>query len=159
MKLFILFFGLCFFQIAYAVNPVMAPDSGSEQPPAKVPTEVVKTEQVPVAMESPDIVKMRIDNEFWYILLLSALSLASLIVVLSFIRLNNEAYTSRDIVNAAGLILIIFGTIILVLVVNTSEQLTAAIGILGAIAGYLFRSVQSEKTAGDSEPPAKQAPQ
>lgn len=82
----------------------------------------------------------RIENEFWYIVLLSLLCISTLIIVLSFLK--TKTHSAKDIVNATGLTLIIFGTIILVMVVNTSEQLTAAIGILGAIAGYLFRSVQ-----------------
>ncbi|MDH5572056.1 MAG: hypothetical protein OEY89_09840 [Gammaproteobacteria bacterium] len=94
---------------------------------------------------SPEIEKLRINNEFWSIVLLSGLCVISLIIVLGFIK--QQEHSAKDIVNAAGLTLIIFGTIILVLVVNTSEQLTAAIGILGAIAGYLFRSVQNSDSA------------
>jgi prepilin signal peptidase PulO-like enzyme (type II secretory pathway) len=85
----------------------------------------------------------RIDNEFWYIILLCLLCVISLLIVLSFLK--QQKHTAKDIVNATGLTLIIFGTIILVLIVDTSEQLTAAIGILGAIAGYLFRSVQNHE--------------
>ena len=94
-----------------------------------------------ISATSSEIEKLRINNEFWYIVLLSGLCIISLLIVLGFIR--QQDHSAKDIVNAAGLTLIIFGTIILVLVVNTSEQLTAAIGILGAIAGYLFRSVQN----------------
>lgn len=86
--------------------------------------------------------KLRIENEFWYIVLLSGLCISSLTIILSFLK--HKDHSAKDIVNAAGLTLIIFGTIILVMVVSTSEQLTAAIGILGAIAGYLFRSVQDQ---------------
>ena len=46
--------------------------------------------------------------------------------------------SAREVVNVIGLIIIVFGTIILMLVSETEQQLTAAIGILGAIAGYLF---------------------
>jgi len=88
-----------------------------------------------------DIKLMRVNNEFWYIVLLCSLCVVSLTIVLYFLK--DSSHSARDMVNAAGLILIIFGTIILVLVVSTSEQLTAAIGILGAIAGYLFRSAQA----------------
>lgn len=95
---------------------------------------------------SPNHLIRRIENEFWYIVLLSGLCVSTLLIVLSFLR--HKTHSAKDIVNATGLTLIIFGTIILVMVVNTSEQLTAAIGILGAIAGYLFRSVQD--TGGDN---------
>ena len=104
-------------------------------------------EFVPQAL-SPNqnqLTQQRITNEFYYIILLSAVALISLFVVLNFLK--NHGQCPRDIVNAAGLILIIFGTIILVLVVDTTEQLTAAIGVLGAIAGYLFGTIQSDKQA------------
>lgn len=45
---------------------------------------------------------------------------------------------SKHAVNATGLIYIVFGTLVLMLLAENSEKLTAPIGILGAIAGYLF---------------------
>ena len=93
--------------------------------------------------ETPTNIKLvRVNNEFWYIVLLSSLCITSLTIILYFLKQSD--HTAKDMVNAAGLTLIIFGTIILVLVASTSEQLTAAIGILGAIAGYLFRSAQGD---------------
>ena len=83
----------------------------------------------------------RIENEFWYVVILASLSIVSLLVVLHYLKLRPDS-TPKDFVSATGLSLIVFGTIILVLIVDTSEQLTAAIGILGAIAGYLFRTAQ-----------------
>ena len=94
-----------------------------------------------------DIKMMRIQNEFWYIVLLCSLCVVSLTIVLYFLK--HKDHSAKDMVNATGLTLIIFGTIILVLVVSTSEQLTAAIGILGAIAGYLFRSAQDNHNSPD----------
>lgn len=79
-------------------------------------------------------------SERWYIFALCMLSLISLITVLLFLK--GTPHSARDIVNASGLNLIIFGTIILVMIVDTSEQLTAAIGVLAAIAGYLFGTMQ-----------------
>ncbi|VAW67003.1 hypothetical protein MNBD_GAMMA09-1461 [hydrothermal vent metagenome] len=146
MKILVLLFGFFVFQSANAdVHPLMVTpnDEVGQQDSEAVVNEV--------SADSPEIIKLRINNELWYILLLSSLCIASLIIVLTFIRMNSGPCTSRDIVNASGLILIIFGTIILVLVVNTSEQLTAAIGILGAIAGYLFRSVQGGGSAESNE--------
>ena len=97
---------------------------------------------------SGELMREQIHNELIYIILLCALSIISTIIVLWFMR--NRKHDAKDIVNAAGLNLIIIGTIILVLVVDTSEQLTAAIGILGAIAGYLFRSMQDETKGEES---------
>ncbi len=83
----------------------------------------------------------QLDSEFWYVTMLGGMCVITLLLALIFLA-RKESYTSKDLVNVIGLTLIIYSTIILVLVVRTSEQLTAAIGILGAIAGYLFRSVQ-----------------
>ncbi len=93
-----------------------------------------------------ELVHERVRNELIYIVLLCALALITTTITLYFMR--DRDHDARDIVNAAGLNLIIIGTIILVLVVDTSEQLTAAIGVLGAIAGYLFRSMQDEGKGG-----------
>ena len=89
-----------------------------------------------------EVVRERVHNELIYIILLCLLSVTTTTIILLFMR--TRRHDAKDIVNAAGLNLIIIGTIILVLVVDTSEQLTAAIGVLGAIAGYLFRSMQDE---------------
>ncbi len=83
----------------------------------------------------------KLDSEFWYVITLSSMCVLSLVITLGFL-IRRDTYTPKDIVNVIGLTLIIYSTIILVLVVSTSEQLTAAIGVLGAITGYLFRSVQ-----------------
>jgi hypothetical protein len=42
-----------------------------------------------------------------------------------------------------GLNLVVFGTLIAVVAVNTTEQLGAVTGILGSIGGYLFGSRES----------------
>ena len=98
----------------------------------------------PVVKDS-SVKKSRIENEFWYVIILSVLCVVSLTLVLTFLAKLRQGTKPRDMVSAAGLILIVFGTIILVLIVDTSEQLTAAIGILGAIAGYLFRTAQERE--------------
>ena len=74
---------------------------------------------------------------FYEVLMLAAVAVISLIVVLSFMR-NNLNCQPRDMVNATGLILIIFSTIIVILLADVEVQLTAAMGVLGGIAGFLF---------------------
>ena len=56
--------------------------------------------------------------------------------------------SSESLVNAVGLILVIEGTMFIGVSALTTEQLTAPIGLLGAIAGYLFGSARrkSEQT-------------
>ena len=140
MRSIIILLALSMLQSAFAAGNNMNASNGAvEYKPQYEQTETSEpTEELP-----SDIKRLRINNEFWYIVLLSALCVISLTIVLSFLK--HKEHSAKDIVNAAGLTLIIFGTIILVLVVSTSEQLTAAIGILGAIAGYLFRSVQGNE--------------
>lgn len=75
--------------------------------------------------------------------------IASLAVISLFIVLRNitncKSYTAAHIVNASGLIVIVFGALLLPLFAETDQQLTATVGILGAIAGYLFGSMRKEE--------------
>ena len=136
MKLIIIFLALFTLQPAFA-NIDESNDIVGYQPSFE------QTDKSSVAPKfSSDIKLVRVNNEFWYIVLLCSLCIVTLTIILYFLK--QSEHTAKDMVNAAGLTMIIFGTIILVLVASTSEQLTAAIGILGAIAGYLFRSAQGD---------------
>ncbi|NVM24756.1 MAG: hypothetical protein HWN70_02405 [Desulfobacterales bacterium] len=79
---------------------------------------------------------------FYAVIAICVLSLITLLLTLLFLNRSQFSASANDIVNAIGLIIIVFGTIILVLVSETEQQITAAIGILGAIAGYLFGTMQ-----------------
>lgn len=46
--------------------------------------------------------------------------------------------------HASALVFIIFGTLLLTIIVDKGEQITAAIGVLGAVAGYLFGSARRD---------------
>ena len=74
---------------------------------------------------------------FYEVILLACVGVFALIVVLSFIG-KSPRHQPRDMVNATGLILVIFSTIIIILLADVEVQLTAAMGVLGGIAGYLF---------------------
>jgi hypothetical protein len=50
----------------------------------------------------------------------------------------------KEIMNVAGLTIIVFGTILVVMMADSEQQLTASVGILGALAGYLFRGVHDK---------------
>ena len=146
MRIILVSLILMFAQTVFAQNEI--PEKGRDlffnQVQKQAPVQAPEPAQDQVVFEDPaaqaEIYKLKVDNEFYYIAMLCVLSVVSLTITLGFLR--SKDHTAKDIVNITGLNLIIFATIILVLVVNTSEQLTAAIGILGAIAGYLFRSVQ-----------------
>jgi len=86
------------------------------------------------------VVREQSSNQLKIVIILCAVSLLSLFAMLYVLR-NRD---SRDIVSGIGLNLIIFGTVIMVMIAETDQQLTAGAGILGAVAGYLFRSIQNE---------------
>ncbi len=88
--------------------------------------------------------------KLYEIAILSGLALISLIIVLRFIAGRTD-YSGTHIVTATGLIFIIFGTIMLVIMSENEEQMTAAIGILGAIAGYLFGAITRGKPASEAK--------
>jgi hypothetical protein len=95
-------------------------------------------------------------NKVYEIVILAALALVSLFVVLRFLTIKT-AYSATHIVNASGLICIIWGTILLVLMAQSDQQMTAAVGILGAVAGYLFRSMH-QGDEGSGQPLKKTDP-
>lgn len=87
-----------------------------------------------------EVISKQVDNQLWTTVLLAVVWLITFVLMINFMHRQN----SRDYVNVLGLNLIIFATLFMVLVVETDQQLTAGAGILGAIAGYLFRAMQSE---------------
>lgn len=80
-------------------------------------------------------------NKVEAVIVLCILAFISLVAVLYFIE-KKSINSGQHIVNATGLIFIIFGTLLLVIMAQTEQQLTAAIGILGGVAGYLFGSMK-----------------
>jgi hypothetical protein len=101
-----------------------------------------------------EIIMARERNKFVSIGFLLVSLMVSLYCILHFIRKTRHA--ADDIVHASGLVLIIFGTIIIVLMVDVEQQLTAAIGIMGAIAGYIFGTMN--RGSKDEKPPAPPNP-
>jgi hypothetical protein len=83
-------------------------------------------------------------NEIIEVAFVSVLALSSLIICLFYLR-HTPGFNADQVVNITGLIFIISGTIILVLMAKTEQQLTAAIGILGAVAGYLFGTLRRDE--------------
>lgn len=82
-------------------------------------------------------------NKFGEALILGILALLSLISALYFV--SKTTHSATNVLTVSGLVLIVFGTIILVLLAPANEQLTAAVGILGAIVGYLFGSMEARE--------------
>ena len=67
----------------------------------------------------------------------------SLIIIIILMWITD--HYAKDIVTIVGLVSVIFGTLLLVLMIGNTEQMTAPIGIFGAIAGYLFGTVQKKE--------------
>ena len=78
----------------------------------------------------------KIENEKFYVMILAVMSLFSLVV--SLYLLKNSSPSSKDIVVVTGLNFVVFGSIISIVIVSTTEQLGAVTGIFGALGGYLF---------------------
>lgn len=84
--------------------------------------------------------------------IISLVAMFTIVIVLRHV--TKVKHTATNIIHISGLILIVFGTIILVIVADGSDQLTAPIGVLGAIAGYLFGKMDSLPPGSPEEHPA-----
>ena len=115
---------------------------------AQIQSQQIQGEGPSAAAPSADqlVVEARKHEEtihFYEILVISIVAVLSLIVALWFLTRKPE-YSSSDIVHATGLIFIVYGTVFLSLTATTDQQLTAAIGVLGAVAGYLFGKMKGD---------------
>lgn len=81
-------------------------------------------------------------HKLYEAVLLVGFALIALPILLWFLT-TRTIYSADHVVNASGLVLIVFGTLLLVILADVDEQLTAAIGILGAVAGYLFGTMKA----------------
>lgn len=168
MKRIRLLLGLLF----VAVLSVLAPAHAADHPAvtqleslADYSKVTAGQENAPTTATVPDIQRAadhfthqfnmhRESNKVYEVGILSVLALAILFLALRYL-VQQSADPGPHIVNATGLVCIIFGTMLLVLMAQSDQQLTAAMGILGAIAGYLFRSMREEKSSegGQTPPP------
>ena len=83
-------------------------------------------------------------HRFYLIAAMIAVTPVFLLILLFFIRKSKD-YNEHAILHSSGLVLVIQATVIVVIASPTTEQLTAAIGVLAAIAGYLFGSAKRSK--------------
>jgi hypothetical protein len=84
------------------------------------------------------------DQAFRQILVVSLVAIAILVGVLRIARIEAAGLPGRDVIRAVVLIFIIYGTVALAVVVKTTETLTGVIGVLSAVAGYLFGRAQPD---------------
>ncbi len=96
-----------------------------------------------------------IQNAYHYVVIIAVLYIFSLIII-TILIMNTPKHQARDIVTTIGLVTVIFGAILLAMVVDTDQALTAPMGILGAIAGYLFGSAQRKEDSKEETKKEKQ---
>ncbi len=122
----------------------------SEDDPAKVysyenaiaqtqqerPGDVVSTAKTADQL-AVDVRKHEKTTAFYEIVVISLIAFISLVSVLRFL-VRTPNHSASDLVHATGLIFIVYGTVFLSMTATTDQQLTAPMGILGAVAGYLF---------------------
>lgn len=100
--------------------------------------EVSPPPQAP-AEESGDFALYRMAEESnRLILALSVMGAGLLALFLVLTYLKSREAAPESVVTGSGLVLVIFATVLVVILAKVDQQLTAATGILGAIAGYLF---------------------
>lgn len=122
----------------------------AKAPPAEA---TAGSETAVAAQEVNDYGAFRVQQEITHRTLLLAVvgaALASLIIVLWFLKLvgTHDAVT---MVNASGLVLVVYATILVVMIARADQQLTAAMGILGAVAGYLFGATTRSRAGADGD--------
>jgi hypothetical protein len=98
----------------------------------------------PVQMQNPETVQLALINNNRHYVMITAGILAFTLIIITFL-MKITPHQARDLVTIIGLVSVIFGTILMVLVVDTTETLTAPMGIFGAIAGYLFGAAQKKE--------------
>ena len=99
-------------------------------------------------------------NRFWLTLAVALVGAAFLFVSLHHMgkvaRITGSrehAVRPSDIMNIVALHLIVFGTLLVVMTADVSDQLTAAAGILGALAGYIFRGINDRADSANVQTP------
>ncbi len=110
-----------------------------------------------VAQNDANYGAFRIEEEIsrrTLILALIAAAIVSLVIVLWFLKMVGTRDAST-MVSASGLVLVVYATVLVVMIAKAEQQLTAAIGILGAIAGYLFGTATKAGSGAGAESPPK----
>lgn len=142
---------LCFTQYAFSQSPPPAEAFGFENIPEADQQQVAQQAAAEIDRKAQDkefAIADRLTLEyrttleryrFYEVVVLALLAVISLFVVLTFIK-SSKQFQPRDMVHATGLVLVVFSTIIVILLADVEVQLTAAMGVLGGIAGFLFGS-------------------
>ncbi|HFQ90448.1 MAG TPA: hypothetical protein ENK27_10285 [Desulfobulbus sp.] len=136
---------------AWSGEPEPLPDSRVEQA-LRTADEMRPGAEAAAEQERVTAAEFRVMQEKHKVyLLLGLLVVTPIFLFLELCYIKSTSYTAENVVNGTGLVLIIQATLLVVIASPTSEQLTAAIGVLGAIAGYLFGSTRRQADTGRKE--------
>jgi uncharacterized membrane protein HdeD (DUF308 family) len=99
--------------------------------------------------------KEREANQRSFLVVTGAMIVALLLALIAIHKSGNRS--AEPVVMTSGLILIVYGALAVTLVATTHEQLTTPIGVLGAMAGYLFgrSSLRRGEGAKSDDAPAR----
>ncbi len=132
---------------SFGANPILNLSDLEKQ----AATDAVEAEKTVVATSSNETVadysRYRMEEESNRLILAIAVmgtGLLALFLILSYLK--GIGADPEVVVTGSGLVLVVFATVLIVILVKRDEQLTAATGILGAIAGYLFGKTTSRPT-------------
>lgn len=78
-------------------------------------------------------------NQLPMMIILTLAAVTMFALMLTFIA-RSPGHSADNLVTGGGMVVVVFGALLLILMADTQEQLTATVGLLGAVAGYLFRS-------------------
>ncbi len=105
--------------------------------------QIQATEESPAAAADRVYMDLKLALERYRLLEIIAISVAAVSLLVTVLRyLTKLHHTAAQIINVGEVIFIIFGVILIVLLADNETHLTASMGILGAIAGYLFGKYQ-----------------
>lgn len=113
-----------------------------EVSPKKEVDDILKfvKEQEPKEVSDSGIFALRAiqyEQKLILLIIIAVSTVLFLFLILLFMKFSKN-FTATNIVNGGGLVLVIQAILFVVIASPTTEQLTSAIGALGAIAGYLF---------------------
>jgi cytochrome bd-type quinol oxidase subunit 2 len=80
-------------------------------------------------------------NDLAQVLVLSVVTVICLAMVLRYMKAHST-YSPTNVMHASALIFLIYGTVFLVIISQIAAQLSAAMGIFGSIAGYVWGRTQ-----------------
>jgi len=148
--------------LALGLSPVRAENPTQESAAAEslkwdfanAPKPVVAgTGQNEQSADDKTIQDRKADRAFKYdaLIALSCTMILLYLVAILTLSLRVEKIEGTSIIHLTSLALIVYGALALALVPTTTEQLTAPIGILGAMAGYLFGHAQGKSSTPEKE--------